>query len=231
MAILLVVAAHSLPASEPPAGPRRGGDEDKGLGLAVHYSPLVRSPTLASSRGQPRQEEMIMTQDKALKNAIRARMAASGEPYAEARRVVLSESFDGGERGGAEQAARSDAASGPDDDYYARYAKEAREAGVPEAEITARLQAMAAEERARYPADDAQAVADLAQQAADRAQDAADRAEELAEQAEELADQAEERAGLAQEAAELAEEWADSDEKLLAQQRAGGMQERSEQAR
>jgi hypothetical protein len=28
--MLLLVAAHSLPASEPPAGPRRGGDEDKG---------------------------------------------------------------------------------------------------------------------------------------------------------------------------------------------------------
>ena len=32
-----LVAAHRLPASEPPAGPRRGGDEDKGLRLAGSF--------------------------------------------------------------------------------------------------------------------------------------------------------------------------------------------------
>jgi chromosome segregation ATPase len=170
---------------------------------------------------------MIMTQDKALKNAIRARMAAAGEPYSVARRVILADDAHG-------DPTSQDQASGPDaagDDYYAQYSREAREAGVPEADIAGRLQAMMADEQADEAVDDVQAFAARVQQAADRAQQAADRAEELADQAEEAADQAEERAGRAEEAAEMAQEWADPDEQALAGQRADRMRERCEQAR
>ena len=170
---------------------------------------------------------MIMTQDKALKNAIRARMAAAGEPYSVARRAILADDGAEGEWTSHDPGPGPDAAGVAPDDYYARYSREAREAGVPEGDIAARLQAMLAEDAA----EDVQAFADRVQQAADRAQQAADRAEELAEQAEEAADQAEERAGRAEEAAEMAQEWADPDEQALAGQRADRMRERCEQAR
>ena len=171
---------------------------------------------------------MIMTHDKALKNAIRARMAAAGEPYSVARRAILADDAAHGDSTSQDHAPGPDAAG---DDYYAQYSREAREAGVPEAEIAATLQAMMADEHAEEAADDVQAFAARVQQAADRAQQAADRAEELADQAEEAADQAEERAGRAEEAAEMAQEWADPDEQALAGQRADRMRERREQAR
>jgi len=171
---------------------------------------------------------MIMTQDKAVKNAIRARMEAAGEPYSVARRVILADDAAHEDPTSQDQAPGPDAA---DDDYYAQYSREAREAGVSDADIAARLQAMMADEQAAEAVDDVQAFAARVQQAADRAQQAADRAEELAEQAEEAAERAEERAGRAEEAAEMAQEWADPDEQALAGQRADRMRERSEQAR
>src|SRR6201996_3200222 len=45
----------------------------------------------ASRRGPPRREEMIMTQNKAQKTAIRRRMAETGESYVVARRAVLGD--------------------------------------------------------------------------------------------------------------------------------------------
>ena len=44
--------------------------------------------TEAGRRGQTPREELIMTEDKIRKIAIRARMAATGEPYNVARRAV-----------------------------------------------------------------------------------------------------------------------------------------------
>src|SRR5215470_18468699 len=58
----VVVAAHRLPASEPSAGPRRGGDEDKGLRLAGFF--VMCSFALAGRRGPARREEMTMTSNK-----------------------------------------------------------------------------------------------------------------------------------------------------------------------
>jgi hypothetical protein len=46
---------------------------------------------MASRRGPTRQEEVIMTQDKARKIAARQRMAETGEPYSVARREVQDE--------------------------------------------------------------------------------------------------------------------------------------------
>ena len=114
-----------------------------------------------------------MTQDKAFKSAIRARMAEHGEPYNVARRAVMAQdeaaespSFpDGPQPGQAESAVEKD--------YDARYLREAAESGVPSDQV----RAMAI---------------------ADRLQEAADLAEDLAEQAEEAADEAEEKAGLAE---------------------------------
>jgi hypothetical protein len=154
-----------------------------------------------------------VTQDKAFKSAIRARMAEHGEPYNVARRAVMAEdesaqstSFPGGpELGQAESAS--------EEDYYARYLREAEESGVPSDQVRA------------------MAIADRLQEAADRAQNAADLAEELAEEAEEAADEAGERAGLAEEAASMATEWADPDEQEQAQRRSDAMRERAERAR
>jgi hypothetical protein len=156
---------------------------------------------------------MIMTQDKALKAAIRARMAEAGEPYSVARHAILSDGPFEGERGGTEASAEPDLAADQADDYFAIYLREAREAGVPDEELEAMAAAHHASERLRV------------------ARAAADRAEELAEQAEEAAEVAEERAGLAEEAADLAEEWADPDEQRAARQRAERMQAAAERAR
>jgi hypothetical protein len=156
---------------------------------------------------------MIMTQDKALKAAIRARMAQAGEPYSVARHVILADGPLGGERGGTEASAEYDLAADQADDYFAIYLREAREAGVPEDEIEAMAAAHRPQERLR------------------EAREFADRAEELAEQAEEAADLAEERASLAEESAELAEEWADPVEQRAARLRAARMQAEFERAR
>jgi chromosome segregation ATPase len=143
-----------------------------------------------------------MTQDKALKSAIRARMAESGEPYNVARRAVMADD---------EAAGPASPAGG--EDYYARYLREAEESGVPSDQIAA------------------MAIADRLQEAADRAQDAADLAEELAEQAEEAADEAEEKANLAEESASLATEWADPQEQERAEWRSDAMRDRADRAR
>src|SRR5215469_10936987 len=45
---------------------------------------------MAGRRGPTRREDMIMTENKAQKTAIRERMARTGEPYSVARRAVLS---------------------------------------------------------------------------------------------------------------------------------------------
>lgn len=156
---------------------------------------------------------MIMTHDKALKAAIRARMAAAGEPYSVARHVILSDGAVGGERGVTQAGAEPDPAADQADDYLAQYLREAREAGVPDEELHAMAAAHHARERLRM------------------ARAAAGRAEELAEQAEEEAELAEERAGLAEEAADLAEEWADPDEQRAARGRAERMQEEADRAR
>ena len=92
-----------------------------------------------------------MTRNKAQKAVTRQRMAETGEPYTVARRATLS----------------SDDPSSEE-----QYAREAREAGVSEAEIAAQL-------------------------AAFRLRDAAEQARELADAAEEAADVAERRAELA----------------------------------
>jgi hypothetical protein len=44
--------------------------------------------TMAGRRGPTRQEDILMTQDKARKTATRQRMAETGEPYCEARRMT-----------------------------------------------------------------------------------------------------------------------------------------------
>ena len=80
-------AVHSPSASEFHQPARAaGGDEDKGPRLACIL--LVRSYIQAGRRGPTRQEDMIMTQNKAQKSVIRQRMAETGEPYSVARRSV-----------------------------------------------------------------------------------------------------------------------------------------------
>jgi hypothetical protein len=44
---------------------------------------------MAGRRGPPRREELIMTENKAQKNAVRRRMAETGESYSVARRAIL----------------------------------------------------------------------------------------------------------------------------------------------
>jgi chemotaxis protein histidine kinase CheA len=154
-----------------------------------------------------------MTQDKALKSAIRARMAESGEPYNVARRAVMADGKAESPEAESPEAESPEPASTGDEDYYARYLREAEESGVPSDQIAA------------------MAIADRLQEAADRAQDAADLAEEVAEQAEETADEAEEKANLAEESASLAMEWADPEEQEQAQRRSDAMRERADRAR
>jgi hypothetical protein len=167
---------------------------------------------------------MIMTQDKALKSAIRARMAQAGEPYNVARRAVLA---DGDAAGAADRIAdgrvtedrpadaAAQAANAPDagEDFYDRYLREAAEAGVPAVEAHGRIAA----ERASEAAEQAQVAADLAQERADEAEEAAGLAEERAE--------------LAEESASMAEDWADPAEQQSARRRADEMRERADRAR
>src|SRR5262249_62207720 len=82
----LAEAVHGLPASEPPAGPRRRWRRGQGSTTRVHHS--VWSYAQAGRRGPTRREEMIMTQDKARKTAARQRMAETGEPDSGAPRAV-----------------------------------------------------------------------------------------------------------------------------------------------
>src|SRR5450755_2506231 len=134
-------------------GPRRGGDEDKGLRLAV-FSPghepryTVRSFILASRRGQSRREEMIMTQNKAQKAAARQRMAQTGEPYSVARRATAAGTAlpdDPGAVDGPAAIGATGAAEGPLSPEE-QYAREAEAAGLSAAEIEARLAAFRGQE-------------------------------------------------------------------------------------
>ncbi|HXL88772.1 MAG TPA: hypothetical protein VN969_07315 [Streptosporangiaceae bacterium] len=218
------MAVHDLPASELLDGPRRGGDEDKGPRLAciLQSGHALGEQTRADS---PR--EMIMTRNKAQKAVTRQRMAETGEPYTVARRATLS----------------SDDPSSEE-----QYAREAREAGVSEAEIAAQLAAFRlrdAAEQARELADAAEEAADVAERRAELARDsaglaadgadrqelaralehaeaaerAAERERARADAAEDAADAAEERAELA----ELAEEEADLGRRGPAGRRPGGL--------
>lgn len=58
-------------------------------GLLVVQRAHVRSP--GGERGSTPREELNMTENKALKKAIRERMSETGESYTEARRAVLAE--------------------------------------------------------------------------------------------------------------------------------------------
>ena len=146
---------------------------------------------------------MIMTQDKARKTATRQRMAATGEPYCEARRAAEAEADPGGDGlGGA-------TATPPtlrEEDWYARMAEES---GLSVAEV--RAQEIAAQARVQ---------AAEASERAEQAQDLAERARERCEQAEEAAMMAHEAADLAGEAAAMTRGWADPDEQEQAQRRA-----------
>ena len=158
---------------------------------------------------------MIMTQDKARKSATRQRMAETGEPYCEARRMTGAEEEPGGVGPTAPGAAPPPEEGSPgegeprEEDWYARMAEEAglsvAEVRAQEIAAQARVQAAEASERAeqaqrradqaRAAADEAQQRADLAEQAADRAEEVAGEAEEAAEESEEFAAEAEDRAG------------------------------------
>src|SRR5262245_56954607 len=81
-------AAHRLPASELPAGPRRLG----ATRTRVFDSGAPHSVMAVHRGGQTRADSpggTIMTQDKARKSAIRQRMAETGEPYSVARHAVI----------------------------------------------------------------------------------------------------------------------------------------------
>ena len=153
---------------------------------------------------------MTMTRNKAQKTAARQRMAQTGEPYSVARRAVGTTDALAPWVPRRSGTAQQDSAEITPEE---RYAREAEAAGVPAAEIEARLAGF------------------RAQEAADWAQRAAEQARELAERAEQDADRAEERADLAQEAAELAQGWADEPEQDQALERASRMQQAAEQAR
>jgi hypothetical protein len=140
---------------------------------------------------------MIMTQDKARKTATRQRMAATGEPYCEARRAAEAEA--GADADGLEGAAPQE------EDWYARMAEEA---GLSVAEV--RAQEIAAQARVQ---------AAEARERAEQAVELAERARERAEHAEEAAMMAHEAADLAAEAAAMTRGWADPDEQEQAQRR------------
>ena len=103
-----------------------------------------------------------MTRNKAQKSAARQRMARTGEPYSVARRAVSSpDALAPGAASGTGTAQQDSAGITPEE----RYTREAEAAGVPAAEIEARLAGF------------------RAQEAADWAQRAAEQARELAEPA------------------------------------------------
>jgi len=210
----VVVAAHRLPASEPPAGPRRGGNEDKGLRLAGFF--VMCSLALAGRRGPTRREEMIMTSNKAQKTAARQRMAQTGEPYSVARHAVSAGDPEPEAAPSARAAGTEPSELSPEE----QYAQEARAAGVPAAEIDAQL----ARFRDREATEDRELEAAGLVRRAEQARAVADRLEESAERAEERAD-------LAQEGAELAQEWADEQEQDRAVERAGELSAQAELAR
>ena len=130
---------------------------------------------------------MIMTQDKARKTATRQRMAATGEPYCEARRAAAAEADPGGD-GPTPSTPR-------EEDWYARMAEES---GLSVAEV--RAQEIAAQARVQ--------AAETREQA-EQAQELAERARERSEHAEEAAAMAHEAADLAAEAAAMTRGWAD----------------------
>jgi hypothetical protein len=144
---------------------------------------------------------MIMTQDKARKIATRQRMAATGEPYCEARRATEAE---------------ADAGTPREEDWYARMAEESglSVAEVRAQEIVALAQEQAAEARDR----------------ADQAEELAERARERSEQAEEAAMMAHDAADMAAEAAAMTRDWADPDEREQARARAEAARTRAHEA-
>src|SRR5712664_497058 len=111
---------------------------------------------MAGRRGPTRREEMIMTQDKAQKAAIRQRMTETGEPYSVARHAVEREREAGGEDGFGAQGG----------------AGQARERAEQERADLARERM----ERARQRAEQAQERADQAQEQAEQARERAERA-------------------------------------------------------
>src|SRR5215469_10067432 len=83
----MTVAAHRLPASELPVGPRRR--RPRGEGSATRVLPSVMAVHCGGqARADSTEGRAIMTQDKARKSAIRRRMAETGEPYSVASHAV-----------------------------------------------------------------------------------------------------------------------------------------------
>src|SRR5580693_7687172 len=175
--------------------PRR----QRGQGSTTRVQSPVRSCTLAGRRGRSRREETIVTRDKAHKTAIRERMAATGEPYSEARRMLLDPAA--GPPGAPVPEDPAIPAAGFPETPEERYAREAAAAGMPSAAVAAQGILCAAQD-----------MADRAQERPNRERQAADEARARADAAEEAAERAEEQAELAEEAAGLAEEWGDEAE-------------------
>jgi Alanine-zipper, major outer membrane lipoprotein len=144
---------------------------------------------------------MIMTQDKARKTATRQRMAATGEPYCEARRATE---------------AAADPGTPREENSCARMAEES---GLSVAEVRAQeIVALAREQAAE------------ARDRADEAEELAERARERSEQAEEAAMMAHEAADMAAEAAAMTRDWADPDEREQARARAEAARTRAHEA-
>lgn len=89
LGVMLAAGSSCLPASEPLGAYAAGGDEDKGHRLACHLRRTGRrcARGLAGRVGSCRRGQ-LMTSDKARKKAVRARMAATGEPYSARRREL-----------------------------------------------------------------------------------------------------------------------------------------------
>jgi hypothetical protein len=227
------MAAHSLPASMPPVGPRRGGVDDKGPRLACN-SP-IRSSTSAGSRGQTCPEATIVTHDKARKSAARRRMAETGEAYAAARRL-MEPGQPWLEEEGADQKASAgesavgaaqgtDSAPAPDDDGDGISRTDSDERDKHESLAKPRTKALTPEERFRREA----AAAGMPRSeirirlAAHRAHAEAARSRDRAAEAEAQAVRAEEQAEIAQEEADQAQEWDEEEEARTAQEHADEM--------
>jgi hypothetical protein len=67
----------------------RGGGEDKGLWFALPKRSVTAKPG-DQGAGQRRREGYGVTDDSAFKKQVRARMAATGEKYTTARRMVIT---------------------------------------------------------------------------------------------------------------------------------------------
>ena len=152
-----------------------------------------------------------MTQDKALKIAIRQRMAATGEPYSVARHAVL-EGLDealGDNRPAATERLRPPRPERPEPPQSPEPPERSQAPQPPEPpQAPERPGSTAGEVGGPQAARDAAASAGHAQEAADRlrraadqAQDDADREQEAADRAEAAANAAEEHAWRVQEAA------------------------------